>query len=429
MSLRDPRSPRATALAALAVLAALATAPTAPAEEPARAANVRVLVEEAPFPTAVELTADDGFLYTDRCGGRLLVADANGTTRDAPFATVADVDCEGERGLLDVAVRRDADGRPLHVYAFAHVGSGADAVGRVLRWPLDPATWTAAGPASVVVDGLPTARIHNGGRIGFGPLDGHLHVTLGENNERAAAQDPGDLRGSVLRYTAEGGVPADNPFGAANPVLTIGHRNPFGLAFDRNGRAWVTENGLDDADEINRLEAGGNYGWPQAEGASGEEGARSGLIDPLLEIRPVVAPTGLAFGRNALYWTAWNTGTLHRMPLAEATGEPVAADAVIYEHGTAGLLDVAVRSDGRLLVAAARQILLVDDPAAPGDEEPEPEPDPDPSPPPDREPPSRDDEGPEESGTTPALPLLAAVALGLVLLAGAVALALAGRRR
>jgi glucose/arabinose dehydrogenase len=83
---------------------------------------------------------------------------------------------------------------------------------------------------------------HKGGRLAFAP-DGHLFVTLGEEHTSTAAQNTGDVRGKVLRYNADGSVPADNPFSAGNPVWAYGLRNPFGIAISATGQVAVTNNG------------------------------------------------------------------------------------------------------------------------------------------------------------------------------------------
>ena len=125
---------------------------------------------------------------------------------------------------------------------------------------------------------------HKGGRIAFGP-DGNLYATLGDEHavsrssvgsETSVPQDPGDVRGKILRYHPDGTVPADNPFGAGNPVWATGFRNPYGLAFGGAGRAFVTVNGPTGDlgiggrghDLAFEPVAGGRYQWPACYGYS-----------------------------------------------------------------------------------------------------------------------------------------------------------------
>ena len=116
----------------------------------------------------------------------------------------------------------------------------------------------------MVLTGLAKAGNHNGGRIAFGP-DGMLYATVGDAGNPDTAQDPASLNGKILRMTPTGDVPDDNPI-AGSLVYSLGHRNPQGIAWDADGQLWAAEFGQDTWDEFNRIEPGGNYGWPIVEG-------------------------------------------------------------------------------------------------------------------------------------------------------------------
>ena len=131
--------------------------------------------------------------------------------------------------------------------------------------------------------GLAKAGNHNGGRIAFGP-DGMLYATVGDaGDRRASRRTSASLNGKILRMTPTGGVPDDNPF-PGSLVYSLGHRNPQGIAWDADGQLWAAEFGQNTWDEFNRIEAGGNYGWPVVEGAGGQ----SGFVDPVAAVgRPM----------------------------------------------------------------------------------------------------------------------------------------------
>ena len=154
------------------------------------------------------------------------------------------------------------------------------------------------GGEQLIVEGIPKANTHNGGRIAFGP-DGYLYVATGDAGIRDASQDPGSLAGKILRFDADGAPAPGNPFGTA--VYSLGHRNVQGLAWTDDGTLWATEFGQDQVDEINRIVPGANYGWPIVEGASG----RAGFVDPVAQWSTSEAsPSGLTYIGGTLFLAA-----------------------------------------------------------------------------------------------------------------------------
>ena len=247
------------------------------------------------------------------------------------------VDAGGEGGLLGLAVSPEFE-RDQLVYAYL-TGQGDN---RIVRFRL------GGGQVEVLLDGIPKAGIHNGGRIAFGP-DGMLYAGTGDAAERGNAQDPGSLGGKILRLRPDGGVPADNP-DPGSPVWTLGHRNVQGLAWDGQGRLFATEFGQNRVDEINRIERGGNYGWPEVEGTGG--GGR--FRDPLVTWPTSQAsPSGAAIAGDTLYVAALRGERLWTVPLDGdgGTGEPAAVLAGSYGR----LRHAAVAADGALWVLTSNR--------------------------------------------------------------------------
>jgi glucose/arabinose dehydrogenase len=220
--------------------------------------------------------------------GTVLELLADGSTREA--GTIDGVVHEGEGGLLGLAVLA---GSPSYLYAYATTADD----NRVVRAPITGEVGSyGLGEQEAVITGIPKASNHDGGRIAFGP-DGMLYVTTGDANQRPNAQDPGSLGGKVLRATAIGGVPDDNTT-PGSLVYSLGHRNPQGIAWDATGAAWAAEFGQNTYDELNALEPGANYGWPEVEGR-GEDAAFS---DPVLQwSTDDASPSGLTAVGTTLY--------------------------------------------------------------------------------------------------------------------------------
>ena len=193
----------------------------------------------------------------------------------------------GEAGLLGLALHPRFASEPW-VYAY-HTTSSDN---RVVRMRYDGGR---LGRPRTVLDGIEMSLHHNGGGLAFGP-DGHLFVSTGDAENKPNAQDRGSLNGKVLRITDTGRAASGNPF--RNPVWTYGHRNVEGLAFDADGRLWASEFGDKGKDELNRIDRGDDYGWPDVEGGDGP----GGFHDPLATW-PVddCSPSGIAI----LHGRAW----------------------------------------------------------------------------------------------------------------------------
>lgn len=266
-------------------------------------------------------------LVSERDTARIVEIGTDGTVREVGRVDAAAP--AGEGGLLGLAVRDS--------WLYAYYTTDRD--NRISRFELqgEPGA-LSLGPGEVILDGLPSARNHNGGRIAFGP-DQLLYVTAGDAGHPDSAQDLDSLAGKILRITAEGTVPADNPF-PGSPVYTYGHRNPQGLAWDADGNLFATEFGQDTWDELNLIEPGGNYGWPWAEG----RGDADGLTDPLQQwATSEASPSGMAYLDGTLYIANLRGERLREVTLPEFD---TSTERFVRELGR--LRDIAVAPDGSL---------------------------------------------------------------------------------
>jgi len=279
-------------------------------------AEAEVVAQELPVPWGMAPLPGERFMVTMRDEAALAVVHPSGDveplaesegTQQLADQTVPD----GEGGLLGVAVDQE-DAGPLFTVFLYRSGEQDNAV---LRAELDLDSMELRD-LTTILDGIPKASNHNGGRLALGP-DGYLYVTTGDAGDTANAQDPGSLGGKILRITPDGEPAPGNP-DADSPVWSLGHRNVQGLGWDASGRMFASEFGQDQLDELNVIEPGANYGWPDVEGP-GDEGA---FTDPVAWWPTSEAsPSGIAVTEEAVYLASLRGERLWRVPLL---GEPSA---------------------------------------------------------------------------------------------------------
>ena len=214
------------------------------------------------------LPGGQGSLITER-PGRLRWLDGQGNLGPA-LAGVSPVFARGQGGLLDVALSPSFAADRLVYLSYAEADESGDKAGTAVGRGRLKEDMSALEGFKVIFRQQPklSEGIHFGSRLAFDP-QGFLFVSLGENNQRATAQDLDKLQGKLVRLNPDGGVPTDNPFvgraGVRAEIWSYGHRNPQGLALNPlSGRIWLHEHGPRGGDEINIPEKGRNYGWPLA---------------------------------------------------------------------------------------------------------------------------------------------------------------------
>ena len=246
--------------------------------------ETEVVAENLDVPWEVVVLDEGRFLVTERTGDLLLID--NGDQHVIEQFDELKQPVLGEGGLLGIAVHPDfAANRYLYVYQTVDRESVENTVRR-FEVDLDN---RELENETVIIDGIPSSRFHNGGRIAFGP-DGRLYFTTGDATEASLARNRSSLAGKILRLNPDGSIPADNPFD--NAVYSSGHRNPQGLAWDDAGRLWSTEHGPNGRDELNRIEAGVDYGWPTITGDETAPELRSPIYDSGADA--TWAPAGVA---------------------------------------------------------------------------------------------------------------------------------------
>ena len=267
-----------------AALGAGSLATAAPAAAAPRVG--RTLAGDLAVPWGLAFLPSGNALVGERDSGDVFVVRRRGGKRRVGRVPVfSQLSRAGEGGLLGLALHPDFVTNRL-VYAYHSTRSD----NRIVRFRF---AGGRLGRREVVLAGIPMNVHHNGGGLAFGP-DGLLYASTGDGEVGARAQSRSSLGGKVLRLTPEGDPAPGNPFD--NHTWSMGHRNVEGIAFDPRGGLWASEFGEKEADELNRIVPGANYGWPNVEGSDGGGGYK----DPLVSWSPTstCSPAGIAIARS-----------------------------------------------------------------------------------------------------------------------------------
>jgi PQQ-dependent dehydrogenase (s-GDH family) len=186
-------------------------------------------------------------------------------------------------GLMGMAFGPSFSTTSGDLYLAYTYGAGDDKRTKIVSYEWDGSSLSSP---TTLISGLPASGDHNSGRLLYGP-DGKLYYSIGDQGanqlaeycthneaqtlptaEQVASEDWSAYKGKILRLDTDGGIPSDNPTieGVQSHIYTYGHRNPQGLAFGLDGTLYESEHGPKTDDEVNILEAGGNYGWPYVAG-------------------------------------------------------------------------------------------------------------------------------------------------------------------
>ena len=241
-----------------------------------KAPRLSVLAENLEIPWALVFLPDRSILFTERAG-RVRIIDSESNLASSPVAVIEEVLHQGEGGLMGITIHPNfANNHFVYLY-YTYGSSGDETLNRVVRFKFEN---NILSNKTIIVDRIPGASNHNGGRIKFGS-DGFLYITTGDSQNPSLAQNINSLAGKILRVTDDG-----------TEVFSYGHRNPQGITWDSQGRLWATEHGPSTVDELNIIEIGKNYGWPTITG----DGEQKGLETPILNSgSDTWAPSGAAY--------------------------------------------------------------------------------------------------------------------------------------
>ena len=273
-------------IAAVTFSAFVLTSPSDPIPLPLPTSNskndsVNILAENLDKPRAIAISGDRIFV-TEQDGLIRVIQD--GTLLDSPLATFRSANVF-DGGLLGIALHPDFSNNH-YIYVFLTYDENGNLWNKILRITESE---NKLKDAETIFDKIPGSSFTNGGFIKFGP-DGKLYVGTGTISDSShLPQELDSLSGKILRLNDDGTIPDDNPF-SDSPVYSLGHRNPQGMTWDDNGNLFVAEFGPEKNDEINLIQAGKNYGWPEQQ-CSGDDNFENAILcyDPSIE------PGGILF--------------------------------------------------------------------------------------------------------------------------------------
>jgi aldose sugar dehydrogenase len=305
--------------------------------------SILIVAQNLEVPWSIDIAKDGRIFFTERVG-RIRIIDSQGKLITEPAANIR-VEQTAEGGLLGLALHPNfTENHLLYVY---HTYANKNKLYNKVLMLTEKENKIIE--SDVIIDSIPAAQFHDGGRIKFGP-DGKLYISTGDATIPELAQNAKSLAGKILRLNSDGTIPDDNPF-LGSPVYSYGHRNVQGITWhSQTKQMYATEHGPSGNDEINVIKAGSNYGWPI------EECKGSGQFEgPEFCFNPGIAPTGVTIPtndtlgyQNDLIFTTLKGSHLRHIDLQSKTQSNILV-------GYGRLRDVIEASDGSLFVLVSNK--------------------------------------------------------------------------
>ena len=302
---------------------------------------------------------DDHIWITERYGR---VSRLNPETKElTELITINEVHEEGEAGLLGMALHPDFPSTP-HVFFVYNYLSGSSIKERLVRYTYQNNTLSSPVTLIEEIDG---SSIHNGSRIVF-DAQGKILFTTGDASNTSYSQNLNSLNGKILRINTDGTIPSDNPF-QDSYVWTYGHRNPQGLVISPGGIIYSSEHGPASDDEVNTIEEGRNYGWPDVKGFCDEPSEtqfceENNVKEPIAAWTPTLAVAGITHYHHGAI-PEWNNSllmvTLKESELVQLSlsddGMSVEEETVWFDEWFGRLRDICVSPEGAVYVAVSNR--------------------------------------------------------------------------
>ena len=308
---------------------------------PSQSDYVTILAENLDKPRAIAI-ADNRIFVTEKDGSIRIVQD--GVLLDSNLASFRSVDAF-DAGLLGIAVHPDfSDNHFLYVF-LTYEDENEKLWNKILRITEKE---NKLKTVETIFDNIPGSSFTNGGFLKFGP-DKKLYVGTGTVSDSShLPQDLDSLSGKILRLNDDGTIPDDNPF-TESPVYSLGHRHPQGMTWDDNGTMFVAEFGPEKNDEINIIQPGKNYGWPEHQCSGGSD---DGFEEAVLCYDPSIEPGGILFysGDKLDFESPFIMTSMRAINLYQVDFEEGLSSQKSILSGVGRIRDVVQGDDGSLYV-------------------------------------------------------------------------------
>jgi glucose/arabinose dehydrogenase len=324
--------------------------------EPQGAVEIKdtVIAQNLNFPWEILWGPDNHIWMTERGGKVSRLNPATGII--TPLLTIGEVQAIGEGGMLGMVLHPNFASNP-QLFIVYNYNSGSGYKEKVVRYNYTGGTLNSP---SLIIDNIEAAGIHNGSRLVI--AGDKLFISTGDASNTSLPQNTSSRNGKILRLNLDGSIPADNPV-ANNPYWSLGHRNPQGLVF-ANNKLYSTEHGPSDNDEVNIIEKGRNYGWPDVHGAC--DGAERDFCtdhnvkEPIKAWTPTIATSGLDYynadlipqWKNSLLMATLKNETLYQMKLDDSFSS-VANTNEYFANKYGRMRDICISPAGKVYICTS----------------------------------------------------------------------------
>ncbi len=241
------------------------------------------------------LYGPDDHLWITEKRGRVLRLEPNSGVSETVLNIENLVEADSEPGLLGMALHPDFENVPKVYLVYNYIEGFFNIRERLVSYDWDGTSLTNE---VILLDDIPGGNIHNGTRLLIS-RDDKILMTTGDIGNGGLSQDQSNINGKLLRINLDGSIPDDNP-DPNSYIYSYGHRNSQGLAYGPDNLLYSSEHGAQSSDEFNLIEEGGNYGWPNVQGACNTTSEINfcntfNVKEPLAEWSPCVAVNDLQY--------------------------------------------------------------------------------------------------------------------------------------